>query len=105
MYDWIKENNIKISAEDKLKAFLIIKKKVGTNSYKFKSTRNFADIYAQQKQFWVDVKINKKEVKKQFPRLDLGNIKDQRFTHIRWNQNTNIDNIVTVVKQAFENTR
>jgi predicted transport protein len=70
----------------------------------FKSTVNFAMIYAQTKQFWFDIKLPRNEVEKQFRQLDVRPHKDEVFTHIRCNENTSIDHLVSLAMQAFENT-
>lgn len=70
----------------------------------FKSTVNFAVIYTQTKQFWLDVKLPREEVQKQFDQLDVRIHKDEIFTHIRCKENTSIDNLVSLAEQAFENT-
>jgi predicted transport protein len=70
----------------------------------YKSTVIFAMIYPQTKQFWIDVKLPKDEVIEQFPELDVRPHKDKVFTHIRWNESTKFDDLVTLAEQAFENT-
>ena len=70
----------------------------------FKSTLNFAAIYPQTKQFLFDVKLPRDEVKKQFGKLDVRPHKDEVFTHIRCNENTNIDHLGSLAEQAFECT-
>lgn len=70
----------------------------------FKSTVNFASIYTQTKQFWFDVKLPKTQVKKQFKQLDVRPHKDKIFTHIRCNNNTNINNLILLADIAYENT-
>ena len=72
---------------------------------KFKSSVNFAFIYPQKKQYWFDVKIPKEEVRKQFSKLDVRPHKDNVFTHIRCNKNTNIEHLITLAEQAYENTK
>ena len=71
---------------------------------KFKSTVNFFAIYVQRKQYWVDVKLPRQEVEKTFPDLDVRPHKDEIFTHIRCNKNTDIDQLVSLAQQAYENT-
>jgi predicted transport protein len=70
----------------------------------FKSTVNFAAIYTQTKQFWFDVKLPKDQVKKQFKQLDVRPHKDEVFTHIRYNKNTDIEDLISLAEQAYENT-
>jgi predicted transport protein len=71
---------------------------------KFKSTVIFFAIYVQKKQYWVDVKLPRQEVKKGFPDLDVRPHKDEVFTHIRCNEKTDIDRLVSLAQQAYENT-
>jgi len=71
---------------------------------KFKSTVNFVHIFVQKKQYWVDVKLPRQEVEKTFPDLDVRPHKDEIFTHIRCNENTDIDQLVSLAQQAYENT-
>ena len=71
----------------------------------FKSSVNFAAIYPQKKQFWFDVKLSREEVKKQFDKLDVRPHKDKVFAHIRYNENTTIDQLIALAEQAYENTK
>lgn len=71
---------------------------------KFKSTVTFAMIYAQKNQFWLDVKLPRAEVKKKFSSLDVRDHKDKIFTHIRYNEHTDIDHLVSLAEMAFQNT-
>jgi predicted transport protein len=71
----------------------------------FKSSVNFAAIYPQKKQYWFDVKISREEVRKQFVKLDVRPHKDNVFTHIRCNENTNIEQLIALAEQAYENTQ
>jgi len=71
---------------------------------KFKSTVIFLAIYVQKKQYWIDVKLPRQEVKKAFPDLDVRPHKDEVFTHIRCNENTDIDRLVSLAQQAYDNT-
>lgn len=71
---------------------------------KFKSTVIFLAIYVQQKQYWIDVKLPRREVEALYPKLDIRIHKDEVFTHIRCNENTDIDQLVSLAQQAYENT-
>lgn len=70
----------------------------------FKSTARFVLIHPQANQFWFDVKLPKNEIKKQFKDLDVRPHKDAVFTHIRCNEKTNLEHLVLLAEQAFENT-
>lgn len=70
----------------------------------FKSTVNFAAIYTQTNQFWFAVKLPKDQVKKQLKELDVRPHKDEVFTHIRYNKNTDIEDLISLAEQAYENT-
>ena len=61
---------------------------------------DFAAIYCQKVQFWVDVKLNKKEVKDEG--LDIRPMDDEVWTHIRVHPDTDLSKLLTVVKQAYE---
>jgi len=71
----------------------------------YKSSLNFAAIYTQKNNFWFNVRLPKREVIKKFKRLDVRDHKDEVYTHIRYNDKTNIDDFVTLAKMAFENTK
>lgn len=104
----IKNESVKEIVKDLREKILLISEDIEERATKdhiiFKSTINFASIYTQTKQFWFDVKLSKDEVKNQFSDLDVRLHKDEVFTHIRWNENTNIDHLATLAEQAFENT-
>jgi predicted transport protein len=71
----------------------------------FKSSIKFAAIYPQKKQYWFDVKMSREEVRKQFAKLDVRPHKDAVFTHIRCNENTNIEQLIALAEQAYESTQ
>jgi len=71
----------------------------------YKSSLNFAAIYTQKNNFWFNVRLPKRAVIKKFKRLDVRDHKDEVYTHIRYNDKTNIDDFVTLAKMAFENTK
>ncbi len=71
----------------------------------YKSTINFASIYVQKKQFWIGVKLPKEYVMKNFKDLDVRPHKNEVFTHIRWNESTNFDDLVSTIEEAFDNTK
>jgi predicted transport protein len=70
----------------------------------FKSTVNFALIYAQKKQFWFDAKMPKTEVAEMSSVLDIRPHKDEVFTHIRCNEKTNLKILASLAKRAYEKT-
>jgi RecB family endonuclease NucS len=74
------------------------------NCINFKSTVNFFAIHIKREHFWVLVKLPRKEVKISFPDLDVRLRKDVIFTHIRCKENTDIDQLVSLAQQAYENT-
>jgi predicted transport protein len=88
---------IKLISED-------IEERATKDHIKFKSTISFVAIYTQTKQFWFDVKLPRGQVKKQFRELDVRPHKDKVFTHIRYNKNTDIEDLVSLAEQAYENT-
>lgn len=69
----------------------------------FKSNINFVAIYTQKKQFWVDVKISRNELK-DVKELDIRPHKDEVFTHIRCNEKTNLKVLLSLAKRAYEST-
>jgi len=69
----------------------------------FKSSVNFAAIYPQKKQFWIDVKMPRQKIEG-IKELDVRPHKDEVFTHIRCNETTNLETLLSVAKQAYENT-
>ena len=90
-------DNIKAISDD-------IDERPTKDAIKFKSTVIFFAIYVQQKQYWAHVKLPKQEVEKTFTELDVRLHKDEVFTHIRCNEKTDIDQLVTLAQQAYENT-
>ena len=88
---------IKVISED-------IEERATKDHITFKSTINFAAIYTQKNQFWFAVKLPKDQVKKQFKQLDVRPHKDEVFTHIRCNNNTDIEDLISLAEQAYENT-
>ncbi len=104
----IKSPEARSMVEELIEKFKLISDdiKVGSNKtfITFKSTTNFILIYPQKNQFWIDVKLPKDAVKKQFNELDVRDHKDKIYTHIRCNINTNIDDLVKLAELAFENT-
>lgn len=88
---------IKVISED-------IEERATKDQITFKSTINFAAIYTQKNQFWFAVKLPKGQVKKQFKQLDVRPHKNEVFTHIRCNNNTDIEDLTSLAEQAYENT-
>ncbi len=70
----------------------------------YKSTVNFAALYTQKNQFWFSVKLPKDQVEKQFRQLDVRPHQDKAYTHIRYNNNTNIEDFISLAEQAYGNT-
>lgn len=70
----------------------------------FKSTVNFAAIYAQTRQYWFSVKLPREQVRRQFSKLDVRPHEDKVFTHIRCKETTNLTSLVSLAEQAFQNT-
>jgi len=68
----------------------------------FKTTIAFCSIYCQQKQFWVAIKLNRKEIKEEG--LDIRPHKDEVWTHIRINNKTDLNLLLSLVKKAYEST-
>ncbi len=105
----IKDNQIKeivIVLREKLKLISDdIEERATKNHIKFKSSISFAFIYPQKKQYWFDVKIPRREVIKQFAKLDVRPHKDTVFTHIRCNENTDIEQLIALAEKAYESTQ
>lgn len=68
----------------------------------FKTTIAFSSIYCQQKQFWVDVKLNKNKIKVEG--LDIRPHKDEVWTHIRIHNDTDLNLLLNLAKKAYEST-
>lgn len=104
----IKNESIKKNVEELREGIKIISEDIEERSTKdriiYKSTVNFASIYTQQNQFWFGAKLPKGQVKKQFKQLDVRSHEDEAFTHIRCNNNTKIEDLVSLAEQAYENT-
>ncbi len=67
----------------------------------FRTTFNFARIYTQKKGFWFDVKIPRNEFR--IEDLDVRG-KDQVWTHIRVNKDTDFGLLVKAANEAYERT-
>jgi predicted transport protein len=82
-----------------------IEERVTKEHIKFKSSVNFAHIYPQKNQYWFDVKLMREEVINQFKELDVRDHKDKIFTHIRCDNKTNIEQLIKLAEQAYQNTQ
>ena len=104
----IKNESIKKNVEELREKIKVISEDIEERSTKdriiYKSTVNFAAIYTQKNQFWFGAKLPRGQVKKQFRQLDVRSHKDEAFTHIRCNNNTKIEDLVSLAEQAYENT-
>ena len=104
----IKNESTKKNVEELREGIKVISEDIEERSTKdriiYKSTVNFAAIYTQQNQFWFGAKLPKGQVKKQFKQLDVRSHEDEAFTHIRCNNNTKIEDLVSLAEQAYENT-
>ena len=104
----IKNESIKKNVEELRERIKVISEDIEERSTKdriiYKSTVNFAAIYTQKNQFWFGAKLPRGQVKKQFRQLDVRSHKDEAFTHIRCNNNTKIEDLVSLAEQAYENT-
>lgn len=69
---------------------------------KYKSKVDFCLIYVQKNNFWVDVKINRTEIKSKS--LDIREHKDQIWSHIRLNENTDLNELIALINIAFDRT-
>ncbi|MFC2142160.1 DUF5655 domain-containing protein [Acidobacteriota bacterium] len=69
----------------------------------YKSTINFAYLYPQTQQFWLNIKLPKSEVA-EFADLDIRPHKDEVFTYLRCNEDTNLDTLLILAQRAYENT-
>ena len=67
---------------------------------KYKSRVDFCLIYVQKNNFWVDVKINRNEIKSKS--LDVREHKDQIWSHIRLSENTDLNELIALIRTAFE---
>ncbi len=67
---------------------------------KFRKNSDFCLIYAQKNQFWLDLKIPKKEIKSKD--LDVRNHKDEVWSHIRISNQVELQLLMPFIKKAFE---
>jgi predicted transport protein len=88
--------------EDILKIDESIKEHYSKDHIIFKTTIAFCSIYCQQRQFWVDIKLNRKEIK--VDGLDIRPHKDEVWTHIRIQNETDLNLILDLAKKAYEST-
>src|SRR3989344_5505877 len=70
---------------------------------KYKSEVDFCLIYVQKNNFWVDVKLNRNEIKSKT--LDVREHKDQVWTHIRFSEQTDINELHEIIKLAYNSNR
>lgn len=73
----------------------------------FKTTIAFSAIYCQPKQFWVDIKLNKKELNVNGFKekgLDIRPHKDEFWTHIRIERDFDLNLLLNLVKKAYKLT-
>ena len=98
----IKKQNIHSRAEGLIKRILEISDDIqehySQSHIKFRRSVDFCLIYCQKNQFWVDVKLNRKEIKSQG--LDIREHKDEKWTHIRVHEDTDLDEILRLIKIA-----
>ena len=98
----IKKQNIHSRAEGLIKRILElsddIQEHYSQSHIKFRRSVDFCLIYCQKNQFWVDVKLNRKEIKSQG--LDIREHKDEKWTHIRVHEDTDLDEILRLIKIA-----
>ncbi|PIN95133.1 hypothetical protein COU53_00885 [Candidatus Pacearchaeota archaeon CG10_big_fil_rev_8_21_14_0_10_30_48] len=67
---------------------------------KFYKNSDFCSIFTQKNQFWIDIKIPKKEINSKD--LDIRDHKDKVWTHIRVNNQIDLDLLIPLIKKAFE---
>ncbi len=73
----------------------------------FKTTIAFCSIYCQPKKFWVDVKLNRRELKEEALKergLDIRPQKDEFWTHIRIEGDFDLNLLLDLVKKAYKST-
>ncbi len=67
---------------------------------KYKGRVDFCTISLQKNNFWIDVKINRNDFKANS--LDVRDHKDEIWSHIRFNEKTDLNELLAVIKKAFE---
>ncbi len=67
---------------------------------KFRHNRDFCLIYCQKKQFWLDIRLNRKEITSQG--LDIREFNDQKWTHIRVYEDTDLDETLKLIINAYQ---
>jgi len=95
----LRENILKI--DESIKEYYI------QNLIKYKTTVVFCSISCQPKQFWVDVKSNRKELNvNDFKEkgLDIRPYKDEFWTSIRIKRDFDLNLLLNLVKKAYKST-
>ena len=96
----LRENILKI--DESIKEYYI------KNLIKYKTTVVFCSIYCQPKQFWVDVKLNRKELNEEALKergLDIRpHANDEFWTSIRIEGDFDLNSLLNLVKKAYKST-
>ena len=74
----------------------------------FKTSYAFASIYCQPKNFWVDIRLSKKELdikKLKEKGVDIRPHKDEIYIHIRMQKDTNVQTLLILIEKAFRKTQ
>jgi predicted transport protein len=67
---------------------------------KFRKKTDFCLIYCQKDQFWLDLKLDKKEIKNN--ELHVRDHKDKVWTHIRINNQVNLEDLMQDIELAYK---
>lgn len=106
-FNKLKDERVKEEVNSLRKRILEIDKNIIEHFSKFhikyKGKVDFCLIYVQKNNFWIDVKLNRNEIKSKT--LDIREHKDQVWTHIRFNEQTDINELIGIVKQAYNSNK
>ena len=81
-----------------------VKEEVTKTHLLFRTSLNFATIYAQPRGFWLSVRIPKEEVKMQASDLDARLQSNPKWTDIRVEEDTSLGSLVDITRSAYQKT-
>lgn len=79
-----------------------ITERVVKSSVRFRTSINFAEIYAHRRHFWLSVRVPKAELN--MPELDARARSNPKWTDIRVDEKTDFDLLLKAARQAYEGT-
>jgi len=81
-----------------------VKEEITKSHILYRTSVNFAAIYAQPRGFWLSVRIPNEEVRIQAPNLDARPQSNHKWTDIRVEENTDLGSLISITKCAYQKT-